>query len=90
MRLASGRVTTWTTPGSYKLADFLGRAGDGWHESRWDDRTVIHASEEKVHVAVIFSRWREDGTLIGRYESIYIVTHVDAKWGVQARSSFAV
>jgi hypothetical protein len=89
VRIASGRVTTWETPGSYRLADFLGRAGDGWHESRWDERTVIHAGPDKVHFAVQFSRWRADGSLIGRYTSIWIVTRVDGKWGVQARSSFA-
>ena len=89
VRLASGRVTTWDAPGSYRIADFLGRAGDGWHESRWDERTVIHAGPDKVHLAVQFSRWRADGSLLGRYRSLWIVTLVDGKWGVQARSSFA-
>ena len=89
VRLASGRVTTWEGPGSYRIADFLGRAGDGWHESRWDERTVIHAGPDKVHLAVQFSRWRADGSLLGRYRSLWIVTLVDGKWGVQARSSFA-
>jgi len=89
VRLASGRVAVWDTPGTYRIADFLGRAGDGWHESRWDERTVVHAGPEKVHFAVQFSRWRADGSLIGRYRSIYIVTQVDGRWGIQARSSFA-
>jgi hypothetical protein len=89
VRLASGKVTTWETPGSYRIADFLGRAGDGWNESRWDERTVIHAGADKVHLAVKFSRWRADGSLIGAYQSIYVVTLVDGKWGIQARSSFA-
>lgn len=89
VRLASGRVTVWDTPGSYRIADFLGRAGEGWHASRWDERTVIHAGPDKVHLAVRFSRWRADGSLIGRYRSIYIVTLIDGHWGVQARSSFA-
>lgn len=89
VRLAGGRVTTWDTRGTYRVADFLGRAGDGWHESRWDERTVIHAGADKVHLAVVFSRWRADGSLIGRYRSIYVVTRVDGAWGVQARSSFA-
>ncbi len=89
VRLASGRVTTWEARGTYRIADFLGRAGDGWHASRWDERTVVHAGADKVHLAVVFSRWRADGSLIGRYRSIYIVTRVDGTWGVQARSSFA-
>jgi hypothetical protein len=89
VRIASGRVTTWPTAGTYRVADFLGRAGDGWHESRWEERTVIHAGADKVHLAVVFSRWRADGSELGRFPSIYIVTRVDGEWGIQARSSFA-
>ena len=89
MRLASGTVRTWDTPGSYRIADLLGRAGDGWHESRWEERTIVHSGRDKVHLAVQFSRWRADGSLIGRYRSLWIVTERDGRWGVQARSSFA-
>lgn len=89
VRLASGRVTTWETPGTYRIADFLGRAGDGWNESRWEERSVIHAGADKVHFAVVFSRWRADGSALGRYRSIYIVTRLGDHWGIQARSSFA-
>ena len=50
---------------------------------------MINATDDKVHLAVQFSRWRADGSLIGRYKSLWIVTLVDGKWGIQARSSFA-
>jgi hypothetical protein len=33
--------------------------------------------------------WRADGSLIGYFETIYIVTLQDGHWGIQARSSFA-
>ena len=89
VRIASGRVTTWPTRGTYRIADFLGRSGDGWNESRWDDRQVVHAGPDKVHLDVQFSRWRADGSLIGRYRSLWIVTEQGGTWGVQARSSFA-
>ncbi len=89
VRLASGRVHVWERAGSYRVEDFLARAGEGWHESRWDERTVIHAGPDKVHLAVQFSRWRADGTLIGRFRAIWIVTRVGNHWGVHARSSFA-
>ena len=29
-----------------------------------------------------------DGSVIGVYESLYILTKVDGRWGIQARSSF--
>ena len=32
---------------------------------------------------------REDGSLLGAFETIYIVTLQNGHWGIQARSSFA-
>ena len=89
VRLAGGKVAVWQNAGDYKLADFKARAGDGWHHSTWDERTPIHAGENKVHLKVKFSRWRADNSLIGTFETIYIITRLNGRWGIQARSSFA-
>ena len=89
VRLAGGKVVVWPNHGDYKLKDFVARAGDGWDHSKWDERTPIHVGDKKVHLKVKFSRWKKDGSLIGRFETIYIVTHQDGHWGIQARSSFA-
>jgi hypothetical protein len=64
-------------------------AKDGWHHSKWDRRRIIHTSDNKVHVDTKFTRYREDGTKIGSYESLYIVTKENGQWGVKMRSSFA-
>jgi hypothetical protein len=89
VRLAGGKVVVWQKNGDYKLADFLARAGDGWARSQWDERTPIHVGRDKVHLKVVFSRYRADNSLIGRFETIYIVTLQNGHWGIQARSSFA-
>ena len=89
VRLAGGKVVVWPEHGDYKLEDFRARAGGGWAESKWDERTPIHIGQSKVHLEVKFSRWKADGSLIGRFETIYIVTDQDGHWGIQARSSFA-
>jgi hypothetical protein len=89
VRLAGGKVVVWPKHGDYKLEDFRARAGDGWHHSKWDERTAIHVGKNKVHLKVTFSRWRKDGSLLGTFETIYIVTRQDGHWGIQARSSFA-
>ena len=89
MRLAGGKVVIWNNHGDYKLADFVARAGEGWARSQWDERTPIHVGPDKVHLKVAFSRWKADGSLIGRFGTIYIVTRQDGHWGIQARSSFA-
>ena len=89
VRIAGGKVVVWNDRGDYKLDDFRARAGDGWARSRWDERTPIHVGADKVHLEVRFSRFRADGSLIGAFETIYIVTRQDGHWGIQARSSFA-
>lgn len=89
VRLAGGKVVVWPKHGDYRLDDFRARAGDGWARSRWDERTAIHVGPEKVHLKVKFSRFRGDGSLLGEFETIYIVTLQDGHWGIQARSSFA-
>jgi len=89
VRLASGKVTVWQSPGDYKLKDFYARAGEGWARSQWEERTPIHVGSDKVHFAVEFSRWRKDGSELSRHKSIYVVTRQEGHWGIQARSSFA-
>ncbi|HSI01934.1 MAG TPA: hypothetical protein VLA02_15110 [Reyranella sp.] len=89
VRIAGGKVVVWHDRGDYRLDDFRARAGDGWARSRWDERTPIHVGPDKVHLKVTFSRFRGDGSLLGTFETIYIVTRQDGHWGIQARSSFA-
>jgi hypothetical protein len=89
VRLASGRVVVIDGPG-FHPRDMFERFGEmGWHHSAWDHRKVINSSDDKVHFDTRFARYREDGSQIGVYDSIYVVTRVDGHWGVQARSSFA-
>ena len=87
-RLAGGRMQIWTHPENY-LQDFHARAGDEWGSSAWDFRNPIGCSRDKVHLDVQFSRYRADGSLLGRYRSIWVVTCIDARWAAQLRSSFA-
>jgi hypothetical protein len=60
-----------------------------WDHSAWDRREVIHAGSDKVHIDTRFTRYRKDGSVIGGFDSIYVVTRQDGHWGVKIRSSFA-
>ena len=61
----------------------------GWHRSTWDDLQVIQASPEKVHIAVVFTRYNAADEVLAAYRSIYVLEHIDGRWGIRARSSFA-
>jgi hypothetical protein len=90
VRIASGAVAVMERPGSMP-GDFFARfaAATGWEYSRWDYRHAVQSCSDKVHFAVQFTRYRGDGSAIGSYPSIWIVTRHEGRWGIQARSSFA-
>lgn len=87
-RLSQGRMQVWETPDSYH-ADFLARAGDGWHHSAWDYRNTVAASPDKVHLDVQFTRYRADGSSMGSFRSLWVIAKLNNRWAAQLRSSFA-
>jgi hypothetical protein len=88
-RLASAKMTVLERPGLQDATRVWGSAGGDWHHSRWDRRRIIHSSPDKVHIDTKFTRCRADGSVIGSFESLYILTKEDGRWGVKMRSSFA-
>lgn len=88
-RLASGKMNVLEKPGLQDGAKIWVSVGREWHHSRWDRRQIIHSSADKVHVDTKFTRCRADDSVIGSFESLYIVTKEDGRWGVKMRSSFA-
>lgn len=88
VRFASSTVTV-INPGYHKPEMFNRGALAEWDHSAWQRRDVIHAGADKVHIDTRFTRFRKDGSVIGGFDSIYIVTRVDGRWGIQGRSSYA-
>ena len=90
VRFHGGKVTMFMNAEDFNLGFFRGSAdAKEWAESVWDERKVINSGVDKVHFDTQFSRLRADGSVIASYRSIYIVTRVAGKWGIQGRSSFA-
>jgi hypothetical protein len=87
-RLSGDGLKTWQGPETY-LADFHARAGDGWHHSAWDALDVIAAEPCKVHLDVRFTRYRQDGSVLGHFRSLWVIARIDGVWAAQLRSSFA-
>ena len=90
VRFASETVTVY--PSAAEFTDrpvFEGLRSTGWRRSAWRSRTPTLASDSKVHLETVFERYNAKGEAIGRYHSLYIVTKIDGRWGIQARSSLA-
>ena len=90
VRFHSGTVTVMATPADFHNLVW-GRQGQarGWARTAWDYVELIDAGPDKVHFRVQFTRYRADGSAIGSYRSLYIVTRKDGRWAIQGRSSWA-
>jgi len=89
VRIAGGTVKVYEKPGSnpMDLFDKL-RKEDNWARSEWNERKVVQRSDSKIHMALTYTRFRTDGSVLGVYESLYVLTLKEGRWGIQARSSF--
>ena len=89
-RLASGNMRILNKPGEQDVERMrTNLTARGWHHSGWDRRNIVHISESKVHVDTQFTRYRADGSVIAAYESLYVLTYEEGRWGIKLRSSFA-
>jgi len=88
-RFAGRSIKVYQAPGDNPM-DLFERlqAEDGWCYSRWESREVVQHNTDKAHVVLAYTRFRADHSVIGVYESLYIMTRVDGRWGIQTRSSF--
>ena len=88
-RFTGNQVTVYEQPGSNPMDLFQRlQAEDDWHASTWRVRELVQFDERKAHYALSYIRFRKDGSVIGIYESLYVLTRRDGAWGIQVRSSF--
>jgi len=91
-RLANGLMSSWSAPGaeteSWMSSTYKTLRESGWDHSSWTRRRIVHISDSKAHVDTEITRYRKDGAVIARIESLYIVTREDGRWGIKMRSSF--
>ena len=91
MRLASGEFQVWETAEDFhapqrSMTRML--RDEGWHTTVTRSIHPVQSSLEKVHLAIRQSRQHEDGTEYNGFDTLWIFTKVDGRWGVQFRSSF--
>jgi len=88
VRLASQGLVI-LNPGDMKPERYTTGPLAEWDHSKWDRRQVIHAGPDKVHIDTRFTRYRKDGSAIGGFDSVYVITKQEGHWGVKIRSSYA-
>ena len=89
VRFAGGQIKTYPKAGNNPMDLFERlRREDDWKYSSWVSRELVQCSDIKAHYALSYTRFRSDDSVIGVYESLYVLTQVDHAWGIQLRSSF--
>ena len=89
VRFAGGQIKTYPKAGNNPMDLFERlRREDDWKYSSWVSRELVQCSDIKAHYALSYTRFRSDDSVIGVYESLYVLTKVDHAWGIQLRSSF--
>lgn len=87
LMLGRGRGVAITDPAEQAGAMLEQMVATGWHHSTWLRREMLHCDEDKVHFDVRFCRYREDGSILGTFAGVYIVTRNHQHWGVQMVSA---
>lgn len=88
VRFALSKITVFDAPGGNPLGLFERLKRDsGWHHSAWNRRDIVQRNDTQAHIAVNYTRYRSDGSVIGHYDSLYVLGLKDGRWGVQIRSS---
>jgi len=84
---ADGNVIHYADAGGDHLSNFQSLPGlEDWDHTLIDAMQAIFTTPTKVHLTLDFRRMRADGSEIGAYHSLYIVTRVDGHWGIQGGS----
>jgi hypothetical protein len=89
IRVAPGKTTIIPSPSEWAGDPTPLDPSEEWHHSGLDSVEFVQSGEEKVHAVVVFSRYRADGTRYVSYPTLWIVTKIDGRWGIQVRSTFA-
>ena len=91
LRLAENRFQWWETADDFRaVQDEVTKKlkEERWHHTSTLSIKAVQASAEKVHLVIRQSRQHSDGSEYNGFDTLWIFTKIDGRWGVQFRSSF--
>jgi hypothetical protein len=80
-----GRWELVASAAEFKPIDWKTRLGSEWHRSVLESADQIMSNDDAATYQIVFSRRREDGSVMGRYEAVWIATKIQNDWKVQFR-----
>lgn len=90
IRIAGDVVRVWENQEAFARDNDMTRLAEkiNWGYNKWDWRHLAQFGPAKLHFTVQLSRYTVNDVLISSFESLYIITRIGARWGVQGRSSY--
>ncbi len=91
LRLAQNRFQRWKTIDNFRVTQEMVTRRlnkEGWHHTASLSINPVQVGVDKVHLVIRQSRQREDGTEYNGFDTLWIFTRLNGRWGVQFRSSF--
>jgi len=91
LRLAGNRFQLWETPDDFRAGqgDLTVRLkAESWHYTETMSVKTVQSNREKVHLVIRQSRRDVNGVEYNGFDTLWIFTKIDGRWGVQFRSSF--
>ena len=90
-RLAGSDLSSWASAkewseGNKKMDVRLKQ--EGWHHTAIVSLDVVQSNESKVHLKIRMSRRRNDNTEYNGFDTLWIFTEIEGKWGAKLRSSY--
>ncbi len=88
---ATNQLQYWETDDDFRAQQDRLTAGlraEGWDHTESLSVEPIQVGDEKVHLAIRQSRQHSDGAEYNAFDTLWIFTSIDGRWGVQFRSSF--
>lgn len=91
VRVGRGGVRTWSSAVDYRDGfDFDAFAERlGWERSEADSMEAIQIGARGVNVAVRITRFGAGGAKIHSFDTVYLVTESDGRWGIRAGAGIA-
>jgi hypothetical protein len=61
---------------------------EDWHETTTSRLNAVQSGDNKVHLTFYQTRRNSDDVAYNSFETLWIFTRINAKWGARFRSSF--
>jgi hypothetical protein len=84
--LSGAECLVWERPGQHPANLFATLESAGWAYTQYEEKVPILAGANKVHFAVTYTRRDQSGNVLSEHRNLWIVTQVEAKWGIALRS----